>query len=724
MQYRFGKSETAGLLALALSVTGAGLAFGQTGKDKSATPAPGAGAAKPVDPKAAAKSDGPSVKPDQPATKPDPTKPDSNTKPDPNAKPEGSALPEPPKTAVEIVSIQVGPDQPVKRLKGFGGTFITNSADSLEIQADAKVAGHDDLTQAIRWQITPPAKFTVPAGAQLTGPHLAIKLIRKGGNPTGAGPALSFTVKARVEPDGSAAPANVFFAQDDRDRLRQEYVDLSRAGVPSRDDLLDEGDFYRKYGRKYRGLSFDQLNTSKNPGNGRKYPAIPLTESLLQVIRQTEKSYGRPLQITSGFRNPVHQEEVHAGVEESHHQYGRAVDLYVPPRSSVGGKMVASEVDWLTLASAALKGGGAWIEPMTDCGVNTDACHVHVDVRPGGPQSRMVAVQGQVTDPSGNPVAGATVKMAGMPVRTNAEGRYLLKHILNSQQETLSVEMGSRGPVDRAVVLAQNPLMMNLTLPADPQASLIARVEPAQRDSGGQATIRLSLKNVGLSEAKSVKLAVSITDPKVTLMQVSPPELASIPAGAEGACNVQVSVNKEDSAGLQSLQTRLQVGATYLAGSGEPRTQSWSLAGQVDPAPQATITATPGTATSQHQSGGVIPNPAKSSVDLLAALAGLLLGALAGAVSVWTRPRRPALAPTVTPIAPEEAITPTATPLQPAVETAALTDGGQPERVTELHHEAMPDVQAEPPRIEQEILPPEEAVEPPAPPRAETSPSF
>lgn len=720
MQYRFGKSGTAGLIALALSVTGAGLAFGQTGKDNSVVPAQGAGAAKPGEPKAPAKPADPKTPAKPDTTKPDPTvKPDSNTKPDPTTKPEGSALPEAPKIAVEIVGLQVGPEQNVKRLKGFGGTFITNSPDSLEIAADAKVAGHEDLTQAIRWQITPPAKFALPSGAQLSGSHLAIKLVRKGGNPTGAGPALTFTIKARVEPEGTAAPASVFFTQDDRDRLRQEYVDLSRTTVPTRDDLLDEGDFYRKFGRKYRGLSFDQLNTSKNPGNGQKYPAIPLTEPLLQVIRQTEKAYGRPLQITSGFRNPVHQEEVHAGVEESHHQYGRAVDLYVPPRSAVGGKMVASEVDWLTLASAALKGGGAWIEPMADCGVNTDACHVHVDVRPGGPQSRMVAVQGQVTDPSGNPVAGATVKMAGMPVRTNAEGRYLLKHILNSQQETLSVEMGSRGPVDRAVVLAQNPLMMNLTLPADPQASLIARVEPAQRDSGGQATIRLSLKNVGLSEAKSVKLAVSILDPKVTLMQLSPPELASIPAGAEGACNVQVSVDKEDAAGLQSLQTRLQVGATYLAGSGQPRTQSWSLAGQVDPAPQATITATPGTATSQHQSGGVIPNPAKSSVDLLAALVGLLLGALAGAASVWTRPRGPVLAPAVTPIASEQDAQPATPPLPPTVEPAALTAGVEPE----VHHEAAPEAPAEPTRIEQEILPPEDPAEPVSP-RPEASPSF
>lgn len=654
MQYRRAAGSSGWWIAAVLAVAGSALAQAPGGEPGAPDPRP-APKAPPATPQA------------QPVA--------------PTTPPDGSALPPEaprPRLSVEITSLSVGRDGPSSIRKGFGGSFLTDSAQTLQVQAEARVPGDEALTRSLRWEITPPARFAVPAGALLTGPKLDVRLVRLGGNPKGTGAPLRLTVKAIPATEGAAVPASVFLAQDDRDRLRQEYVDLDRSEIPSREDLIDEGEFYRRFGRKYREVRFDELNSSLNPATGAKYPAIPITEQLVRTIHAASKEYGRPVQITSCFRNPVRQEAVHAGVEESHHQYGRAVDLYVAPRSVLEGKPVASEQDWLRLASAALRAGGTWIEPMEDCGVNTTACHVHVDVRDSGPRSRLVTVQGQVTDPSGNPQPGVTVKLAGMPVRANAEGKYLLKHVLFTPEAELTVEAPGRGPVNRQVMLVDSPVVVNMTIPADPQPTLIARVEPAQRDSTGVANLRVSFKNAGLSEARVVKLAVSMADPRLTLGEVAPAELPSIPAGSEGACSVRVTVSPEDAAGQQSVQATLTVGAVYQTPTGETKTQSWKLLAQVDPSPQPSTVGMPATAPQQASSGSVIRMSGRGGVDFGAMAGGLLLGALAGAFSFYTRPRRPHPGPQAKPEPEPEPEAPGVTHLPVEQEPAPLPAPEEP----------------------------------------------
>src|SRR5205814_1337715 len=130
-------------------------------------------------------------------------------------------------------------------------------------------------------------------------------------------------------------------------------------------------------------------------------------------------------------------------------------DLFVAPDSAPpkSGRTVASEKDWLRLAAASLRAGGVWIEPMTDTHVNTDHCHVHVDVRESGAQSSIVEVAGRVTDAGGNPVPGAWVRLAGMPAVTNAEGRYRLKHVLTPRDYDLQVEAPGLEPTKQKVTV-------------------------------------------------------------------------------------------------------------------------------------------------------------------------------------------------------------------------------------------------------------------------------
>ena len=554
-----------------------------------------------------------------------------------------SVLPDSPKSPtaapreaaqLELLSLRVG-RSPVKQLTGLGGSFITNTGESLDITAEARVKGRPELAEAISWHLSAPTGFVPEANAQLSGTKLTLRLARNGGNPSGAGGYLALTVGAKVEVDGRALRRSVLLTQDARDRLRQEYVDLERREVPDRDELIDEGEFYRRFGRRYQSVSFEELNTSRNPATGQKYPAIPLAEELVRTVHRAEKAYGRPVQVTSGFRNPVRQLEVHAEVEQSHHQYGRAADLYVPPGTFRGGKRIASEADWLRLASAALEAGGSWIEPMLACHPNTDQCHVHVDVRPGPPQSRVLTVRGRVTDPSGNPVPGATVRLAGMPAVANDQGDYQLKHVVSSPEEEISIEAPGRGTVTRSLVLAENPVLATLTMPADPQPSLLPRLEPGTRDGSGKAVLRLVLKNIGLSEARGVRLSAGMAGNSLRLGPVLPSELAAVPAGAEGSFNIEVTA-APGSVALARTESPLQVTANFLTPSGQPRTQTWSLAAQVEPAP---VTVPLPAAVTMPRKLGVIQSPGHGGLDLGAAFAGLLLGALAGAASIALRPR-------------------------------------------------------------------------------------
>jgi hypothetical protein len=106
---------------------------------------------------------------------------------------------------------------------------------------------------------------------------------------------------------------------------------------------------------------------------------------------------------------------------------------------------------------------------------------------------------------------------------------------------------------------------------------------------------------------------------------------------------VRVSVSANDAATLQSLQAMLSVGAVYQTAGGQTRTQSWKLMAQVDPSPQAPTAAVPAQATAQKAgaAGTVLRINGRGGVDFGAAAGGLLLGALAGAFSFYTRPRRP-----------------------------------------------------------------------------------
>lgn len=389
--------------------------------------------------------------------------------------------------APEITALRAGAAPYAWAIPGaLAKSFITNTPGRLDLAADARLPDRAEADAEIRWKVTPPAGFVVPADAVLTGPELRLSLRREGGNPTGMGAPLTLSVTAEYGEGENLRQASLSLTQDSRDRLRQEYVDLERGYIPERRELIDEKEFAARYGKRFPSVTFAELNFSRIPGGEERYPVLLADERLVAAVHRTELAYGRELVVSSGFRNPVRQEQVHGSVNESHHQYGRAADLYVPPDSAPPrtGRSYTSESDWLRLAAASIRGGGVWIEPMTQCHVNTAGCHVHLDVREDGARSQVVRVAGRVTDPGGRPVSGAQVRLAGMPGVTNAEGRFSLKHVVVPGEMNLEIEAPGQPKTLQPILVGETLTEVACTLPVGAAGTALASFSGERRSRG------------------------------------------------------------------------------------------------------------------------------------------------------------------------------------------------------------------------------------------------
>ncbi len=385
-------------------------------------------------------------------------------------------------------------------------SFVTDTPTRLRVVAMARPKDGAAVTGPVRWKVIPPAGFRVPEDAVLEGPELHVTLIRPEGNPTGMGEPLSVTVTAEATVGSAPSRVSRTLTQDHRDRLRQEYVDLQRGYVPARKELLDEKQFAALFGKKYPGVAFTRLNFTRIPGLEERYPVILTSERVVATLHQTEKTYGRPVVVTSAFRNPVRQEEVHGSVDESHHQYGRALDLYVQPDSAPPhtGRTTTSEGDWLRLAAATMRSGGVWVEPMEACHVNTAGCHVHVDVREQGARSEIVQVVGRVTDPTGRPVPGARVRIAGMPGVANADGRFSVKHVLVPGEYEIQVEGEGIPSVTQTVLVGAETPPVTVALSAVPRTLLAS------------GPVLRNVRPANASDAVTPRRSATTDDPKAS----------------------------------------------------------------------------------------------------------------------------------------------------------------------------------------------------------------
>lgn len=533
---------------------------------------------------------------------------------------------------LQILALRAGAEPYPWLIPGrIAKSFVTNSPESLELVAFARLKGHPEADSRIKWTVSPPAGFELPRDATLTGAALSVRLVRRDGNPTGRGKSLSLSVTARIEGDGEVHERTAELAQDLRDRLRQEYVDLRRTTVPARSDLLDEDEFARRFRKKYPGVTFAELNWSRIPGDDERYPLVLATEELVRTLHKAEREYGAPLVISSGYRNPVRQTEVHGSVAESHHQYGRAADLYVAPDSASPktGRKIATPEDWLRLAAASLRAGGIWIEPMLDCHVNTDGCHVHVDVRESGARSRLARISGRVVEPSGNAVPQAMVRLAGMTAATNALGIFSLKHVISGDGAALEIEAPGRPPVSHRVSLSTESAAAVVMVPADPQPSVVARASSTERGADGNLRLMLSLRNIGLTEARMVRLASR----GGTALSLNPAHVDALAPGQEAS--VQLDVAGAGGGNSGQAPPSVELTASFRTPGGAVRTQSLSVTPPLEVPGVQSPSAAPVRPAAQPQTNGSGAGPANH--PLTAAGGAFAAGAAAAAVGAAAR---------------------------------------------------------------------------------------
>ena len=446
---------------------------------------------------------------------------------------------------------------------GRGGagphSLVTDTAIYLTIQA---YAAFDAPAAEIVWRVTPPAGFELPADAVLSGPVLDVRLVRRAGNPTGEGGPLTLTL--RVE-NAEGETASLRWRQDELDRLRQEYVDLERRVVPPRDAFIDAPTFAARYAEQYPGWTFERVNHSLNPGTGRRYPYLMISERLLATLAALEQQRGT-IYVASVYRNPYRQWVVNRPVGESHHQYGRAADLGVP----VSAAGVSTPADWLTLAREALLAGGHWIEPMLLTGINTNGCHLHVDVRPEGVVSQVVRLHGRVLAEDGRtPVPGARLDLAGMPAVTDGQGRFSITHVLTPRRHLLEALTPSGALWTQALYLqgGVNEVVVRLA-PGLAQRSAPLLVIRAVREpvATGDRPVMVAVTNEGNATARNLRWAAMSVTSGPEVVDVEPSTLGTLAPGE----TAMVQVTTRAGGGPRELGFRLL--ATYGDLRGKERT--------------------------------------------------------------------------------------------------------------------------------------------------------
>lgn len=156
---------------------------------------------------------------------------------------------------------------------------------------------------------------------------------------------------------------SVGVVQDEKDQLRQEYVDMEKKIIPKWEELIDKGDTAH--------FSVSQFNASQKVGGGEyKYILCKVLDKLEKV---RSKAGNIPMTINSGFRNPYkHHVKLGLKTKESPHLYGMAADISL---DDFNGDKKIDETDRVLINTPA-KVLGACIEPA-----NKTKTWIHLDWR-------------------------------------------------------------------------------------------------------------------------------------------------------------------------------------------------------------------------------------------------------------------------------------------------------------------------------------------------------
>jgi hypothetical protein len=146
---------------------------------------------------------------------------------------------------------------------------------------------------------------------------------------------VQYRIKATITHDGKTQEIVETVAQDERDIIRQEYVDFRtwRAGFT----------LHVPYRNRIREPSRPQMR-----GN---YTLV-VDSAMTDLLTATEARYGGTITVSSGWRNPRRNIAAGSKVPNSNHQHGGAVDMQ--PASAHAPASPTRRHEYLNLYNAAL----------------------------------------------------------------------------------------------------------------------------------------------------------------------------------------------------------------------------------------------------------------------------------------------------------------------------------------------------------------------------------
>ena len=178
---------------------------------------------------------------------------------------------------------------------------------------------------------------------------------------------------------------------------------------------------------------------------------------------------------------------------------------------------------------------------MWQTGVSTAGCHLHVDVRPGGVVSQVVRVAAQLLTAEGEtPLSDTRVEFAGMPARTDAEGRFELTHVLTPGAYPLEALAPDGRFWSRILTVHGGRNVVRLALAGAPAIAARPRLRLRITRRQGDAVLVL-VANEGRAVARDINWSAVAVAGGPGVISVAPRRLSGLAPGETAPILVRLS---------------------------------------------------------------------------------------------------------------------------------------------------------------------------------------
>ncbi len=142
--------------------------------------------------------------------------------------------------------------------------------------------------------------------------------------PSGRDYPLNYKIIASLTIGNETVNSETAVVQDEQDKLREQYIDMSKACVPERSELYNETTFNSSYPEGTYHLSFSEAQC--NGGTYCGSHTYLYVDTVVSVFRDVRNQYGSSITVTSCYRCPRYNAHI-GGAVNSYHIHGDAFDF-------------------------------------------------------------------------------------------------------------------------------------------------------------------------------------------------------------------------------------------------------------------------------------------------------------------------------------------------------------------------------------------------------------